>query len=105
VHFRLQCVQNGVRLKDALSFGRKVPEILTIWDSYIPRAKSNPLRTLKQIKSVQDLHSLLCAYDGRDVFEPEGSEESCLDNHPSSRLPVVWQKRGQVLVRLIMLDK
>lgn len=64
----------------------------TIWDSYTSCAKSNPQSSLTQIKGC-NLHKILCAcYDGRDVFEPEGSEESCLDKHPSSRPPVVWQR-------------
>jgi hypothetical protein len=60
---------------------QKVPEI------YISCAKSNPLRTLKQIKGVQDLHNLLSAYyAGREVFEAEGSKESCFDStYPQDR--------------------
>ncbi len=48
---------------------------------YISSAKPNRPRTPKQIKGVQNLHNKLCAYyDGREVFELEGSEESCLDS-------------------------
>jgi hypothetical protein len=57
-------------------FGRKKFQKFNYLDSYTSCAKSNPLRTLKQIKGV---HNLLCAYHaGREVFEQEGSEESCL---------------------------
>jgi hypothetical protein len=64
----------------------------------ISYVKSNPLGTVKQINGVQELHNLLCAYyAGREVSEPEGSEESC-PTPPSSRSQVVWQKEGHVLV-------
>lgn len=47
---------------------------LTIWDSYISCAKSNPQNTLKQIKRVQNLHNILCAYYEVAKFS------SCLDS-------------------------
>jgi hypothetical protein len=75
---------------------------LTLWDPYISCAKLNPLRTLRQIKGVQDLHNLLCAYyAGRKVFEPEGSKESCLAS-TTLKITSRMAKRGQAPVRLII---
>jgi hypothetical protein len=60
---------------------QKVPEI------YIFCAKSNPLGTLKQIRGVQDLHNLLCAYYA-------GRKESCLAS-TTLKITSRMAKRGQ----------
>ncbi len=50
------------------------------------------LQYIKQIKCVQDLHNILCAYyDGCEVFELEGGEQSCLD---STILKVASRREG-----------
>jgi len=67
-------------------------------------AKSNSLRTIKQIKGVQDWHNLLCACcAGREVFELEGSEESCLDS-TILKITSHMAKRNHALVHLIMYE-
>ena len=57
-------------------------------------AKSNLLRTLKQIKGWVEIAHY---YDGRKVFELGGCKESCLE---STILKIISRmaKRGQVLV-------
>ena len=87
---------NASGLKDVGGFYHKGSRNLTLWDPYISCTKSNPLPTLKQIQGAQDLHNILCK-----VFEPEGSEESCLAS-TTLKITSRMAKRGQVLVRLIM---
>jgi hypothetical protein len=66
---------NVFRLRKALTFDHKSSRNLTLSDSCISYTKSNPLSTIKQIKGVQNLYNILCAYcDSREVFESEESK-------------------------------
>jgi hypothetical protein len=86
-------------LKGALIGRKKFQKFNYLGFLHIFAPNQNPPSTLKQTKGVQNLHSILCAYD--NIAKLEGSKESCLAS-TTLKITSRMAKRGQVPLRLIM---